>query len=64
VVRRNRLGGPEQVIEEVERRAPDGFDRIEDVIEPAELQAIVAGYLQVSGGSQHQVNQSGRHEQP
>jgi 2-polyprenyl-6-methoxyphenol hydroxylase-like FAD-dependent oxidoreductase len=56
VVRRNRLGGPEQVIEEVERRAPDGFDRIEDVIDPAELQAIVAGYLRVSGGSQDQVN--------
>jgi 5-methylphenazine-1-carboxylate 1-monooxygenase len=56
VVRRNRLGGPEQVIEEVERRAPDGFDRIEDVIDPAELQAIVASYLQVSGGSQNQVN--------
>lgn len=56
VVRRNRLGGPEQVIEEVERRAPDGFDRIEDVIAPAELQAIVAGYLRVSGGSQDQVN--------
>lgn len=56
VVRRNRLGGPEQVIEEVERRAPDGFDRIEDVIDQAELQDIVAGYLQVSGGSQDQVN--------
>jgi 2-polyprenyl-6-methoxyphenol hydroxylase-like FAD-dependent oxidoreductase len=56
VVRRNRLGGPEQVIEEVERRAPDGFDRIEDVIDEAELRAIVSGYLQVSGGSQDQVN--------
>jgi 2-polyprenyl-6-methoxyphenol hydroxylase-like FAD-dependent oxidoreductase len=56
VVRRNRLGGPEQVIDEVERRAPDGFDRIEDVIDQAELQSIVASYLQVSGGSQDQVN--------
>ncbi|MFD0689216.1 flavin-dependent oxidoreductase [Actinomadura fibrosa] len=50
IVLRNRLGGPEQVIEEVERRAPDGFDRIEDVITPAELEAVVASYTQVSGG--------------
>jgi 5-methylphenazine-1-carboxylate 1-monooxygenase len=56
VVRRNRVGGPELVIDEVERRAPDGFERIEDVIDPAELDAIVAGYLRVSGGSQDQVN--------
>ena len=34
VVLRNRVGGPESVIDEVERRAPDGFDRLEDVIGP------------------------------
>ncbi|MEU8121046.1 flavin-dependent oxidoreductase [Spirillospora sp. NPDC049024] len=50
VVLRNRLGGPEQVIEEVERRAPEGFERIEDVIDPAELEAMVAGYARLSGG--------------
>ena len=32
VVLRNRVGGPESVIDEVERRAPDGFERLEDVI--------------------------------
>ncbi|TDD80329.1 flavin-dependent oxidoreductase [Actinomadura darangshiensis] len=51
VVLRNRLGGPEQVIEEVERRAPEGFDRIEDVIDPAELEAMVTGYTQLSTGN-------------
>ncbi|MDL4816576.1 flavin-dependent oxidoreductase [Actinomadura opuntiae] len=51
IVLRNRLGGPEQVIDEVERRAPEGFDRIEDVITPAELEAIVASYVQASGGT-------------
>ena len=56
LVLRNRVGGPEGVIEEVERRAPDGFDRLEDVITRTELDAIVSGYLQASGGSQQQVN--------
>jgi 2-polyprenyl-6-methoxyphenol hydroxylase-like FAD-dependent oxidoreductase len=43
VVLRNRVGGPEQVIDEVERRAPGGFDRIADVITGDELDAISAG---------------------
>jgi 2-polyprenyl-6-methoxyphenol hydroxylase-like FAD-dependent oxidoreductase len=48
VVLRNRAGGPEQVIDEVERRAPDGFGKLEDVIDPAELDKIVTGYAQAS----------------
>jgi 2-polyprenyl-6-methoxyphenol hydroxylase-like FAD-dependent oxidoreductase len=44
IVVNNRRGGPERVIDEVERRAPAGFDRLEDVIEPAVLDAIVSGY--------------------
>ncbi|HEY3686082.1 MAG TPA: flavin-dependent oxidoreductase [Streptosporangiaceae bacterium] len=50
LVLRNRVGGPERVIDEVERRAPDGFTDLADVIEPAELDAIIAGYQAVSGG--------------
>lgn len=49
VVLRNRMGGPEGVIDEVERRAPDGFSRIEDVIDPAELENIINSYTRVSG---------------
>jgi 2-polyprenyl-6-methoxyphenol hydroxylase-like FAD-dependent oxidoreductase len=48
VVLRNRAGGPERVIDEMERRAPDGFDKLEEVIDPAELEKIVAGYAQAS----------------
>jgi 5-methylphenazine-1-carboxylate 1-monooxygenase len=48
VVLRNRIGGPESVIDEVERRAPEGFERIEEVIAPAELEAIVSSYAQAS----------------
>jgi 5-methylphenazine-1-carboxylate 1-monooxygenase len=58
IVLRNRIGGPERVIDEVERRAPDGFDRLEDVISPAELEEIVAGYAQLSGASPERVNRT------
>ncbi|MQA10230.1 MAG: NAD(P)-binding protein [Pseudonocardiaceae bacterium] len=59
VVLRNRVGGPESVIDEVERRAPEGFSRIEDVIDAAEIEAAVKGYAQASGSSQEQVNRPG-----
>ncbi|MFB9932009.1 flavin-dependent oxidoreductase [Amycolatopsis halotolerans] len=58
IVLRNRRGGPENVIDEVERRAPEGFTRLEDVIDTATLEAIVSGYAQASGASQQQVNRA------
>ena len=58
IVLRNRVGGPERVIDEVERRAPDGFERLEDVIGPAELEEIVTGYQQLSGASPERVNRA------
>ena len=48
IVQRNRTGGPEGVIDLVEQRAPDGFERLSDVADPAELDAIVTGYTQAS----------------
>jgi 2-polyprenyl-6-methoxyphenol hydroxylase-like FAD-dependent oxidoreductase len=59
VVLRNRAGGPESVIDEVERLAPEGFSRIEDVIDAATLDAAVSGYAQASGSSPEQVNRLG-----
>src|SRR5215470_389634 len=56
VVRRNRQGGPEGVIDEVERRAPGGFDRLENVITNEELEAIVLGYARTAGFAREQVN--------
>jgi 5-methylphenazine-1-carboxylate 1-monooxygenase len=56
VVRRNRKGGPEGVIDEVERRAPTGFDRLENVITNEELEAIVQGYARTAGFAREQVN--------
>ena len=48
VVLRNRAGGPERVIDEVEKRAPDGFTRLADVIDDAAIDAILAGYQAAS----------------
>ncbi len=59
VVLRNRRGGPEGVIDIVEQRAPDGFTHLNDVIDPAELEAIVNSYAQAAGASQEQVNSPG-----
>jgi 2-polyprenyl-6-methoxyphenol hydroxylase-like FAD-dependent oxidoreductase len=58
IVRLNRLGGPEGVIDEVERRAPDGCVDIDTVISFAEREAIVRGYASKAGFTTQQVNQA------
>ncbi|MBX6372630.1 MAG: flavin-dependent oxidoreductase [Acetobacteraceae bacterium] len=49
IVRSNRLGGPERVVDVVSERAPDGFARLEDVISREELAAIAGGYAKMAG---------------
>jgi 5-methylphenazine-1-carboxylate 1-monooxygenase len=49
IVLANRKNGPEQVMQAVEERAPDGFKRIEDVLSAAELQEAAAGYKRIAG---------------
>jgi 2-polyprenyl-6-methoxyphenol hydroxylase-like FAD-dependent oxidoreductase len=49
IVRANRKGGPERLVDEVSARAPDGFARLEDVISREELAAIAGGYAQMAG---------------
>ncbi len=49
VVRLNRGGGPERVIDEVEKRAPSGFADIEQVLPHAAREAIVRGYAATAG---------------
>jgi 2-polyprenyl-6-methoxyphenol hydroxylase-like FAD-dependent oxidoreductase len=51
LVRSNRQGGPERVVDVVSERAPDGFDKLEDVISQEELIAISKGYAQMAGFS-------------
>ncbi len=56
IVRLNRRGGPEGVIDAVEALAPDGFDRIDDVLPFEERKAIVKGYATLAGYAKDQVN--------
>jgi len=56
IVRTNRKGGPEQVIDLVEERAPEGFEAIDDVASHEELEAVVRGYASLAKFSQSDVN--------
>ncbi len=49
VVQANRGDGPDRVLDLVHHRAPGGFARIEDVVDRAELEAIVTGYKRLAG---------------
>ncbi len=56
IVRLNRKGGPERVIDEVEKLAPSGFEYVDRVLSHAEREAIVKGYAGKAGFTQSQVN--------
>ncbi|NLY27546.1 MAG: flavin-dependent oxidoreductase [Alcaligenaceae bacterium] len=49
IVLRNRLNGPEQVMQLAHERAPDGFAHIHDVIPETELQEISGRYKRIAG---------------
>ena len=57
ILLKNRAGGPEQVIELVERRAPDGFTDLDGVASYDERKAIVGGYASLAGYAVDQVKQ-------
>jgi 5-methylphenazine-1-carboxylate 1-monooxygenase len=56
IVRANRRGGPEGVIDLIDARAPEGFDDVEAVATFAEREAMVRGYASKAGFSREQVN--------
>ena len=56
IVLGNRAGGPDQVMDLAEKRAPEGFRDINDVIPRAELEAISARYKQLAGFTRDHVN--------
>ncbi|MEO1603245.1 MAG: flavin-dependent oxidoreductase [Pseudomonadota bacterium] len=49
IVRANRKGGPERVIDLVEERAPKGFGILEDVASEKEIKDIVGEYQAIAG---------------
>jgi 2-polyprenyl-6-methoxyphenol hydroxylase-like FAD-dependent oxidoreductase len=58
IVRSNRRGGPEGVIDAVEERAPEGFSNIDDVLSFEQRKAIVRGYASRAGYATEQVNKA------
>jgi len=56
IVRMNRRGGPEGVIDAAEELAPDGFKNIDDVLSYEQRKAIVRGYASTAGFAREQVN--------
>ncbi len=57
IVLQNRKMGPEEVMQIVEDRAPDGFDNLHDVISREELEAISARYKKIAGFEIESLNQ-------
>jgi hypothetical protein len=45
----NRRNGPEQVMQLVEERAPEGYSVVTDVLSQQELEDIAANYKRVAG---------------
>lgn len=56
IVLANRGNGPEQVMQLVEQRAPNGFARIEDVLTEQELEGTAAAYKQTAGFDKDALN--------
>jgi 2-polyprenyl-6-methoxyphenol hydroxylase-like FAD-dependent oxidoreductase len=59
IVAANRGNGPDQVLELVEARAPDGFARVEDVLSETELAETAAAYRRVAGFDKDALNARG-----
>ena len=56
IVAANRGNGPDQVLELVEARAPDGFACVQDVLSEAELAETAAAYRRVAGFDKDALN--------
>jgi len=56
IVYSNRGNGPEQVMQIVEERAPEGFKHLHDVITHQELQEIANRYKQIAGFDKQSLN--------
>ncbi len=59
IVLANRGNGPERVMQLVEERAPNGFDRLHDVISTEELSDVADTYKRIAGFDMEQLNARG-----
>jgi len=60
IVRLNRQGGPERVIDAVEEIAPNGFDDVERVLSYARRESIVKSYAGTAGFAAGQIGKATR----
>jgi 2-polyprenyl-6-methoxyphenol hydroxylase-like FAD-dependent oxidoreductase len=56
IVLANRGNGPEQVMQLVQERAPNGFKQIEDVLTAEELEGTASGYKRIAGFDKDELN--------
>jgi 5-methylphenazine-1-carboxylate 1-monooxygenase len=56
IVLGNRGNGPDEALEIVERRAPDGFDCLSDVVAEGELAAVALNYKRLAGMEPESLN--------
>jgi 2-polyprenyl-6-methoxyphenol hydroxylase-like FAD-dependent oxidoreductase len=56
IVLANRRNGPEQVMQMVEERAPDGFADVSEVLQAQELEAVASAYKKIAGFSIEELN--------
>jgi 2-polyprenyl-6-methoxyphenol hydroxylase-like FAD-dependent oxidoreductase len=56
IVLANRKNGPEQVMQLVQQRAPEGFGAIEEVLSAEELEGTAAGYKRIAGFDKDELN--------
>lgn len=59
IVLRNRMNGPEQVMQIVEERAPGGFSNLDAVISRAELEDISLRYKRIAGFDRQSLQKTG-----
>lgn len=64
IVAANRGNGPDQVLELVEQRAPNGFARVEDVLDAAELAGTADAYRRIAGFDKGALNARGAIVEP
>lgn len=57
IVEMNRQEGLDAILDVVEERAPEGFARLEEVVDPAEIDALVKRYKAAAGHRQQQQQQ-------
>lgn len=59
IVLANRGNGPERVMQIVEERSPNGFDRLHDVISAEELRDVADTYKRIAGFDMERLNARG-----